>query len=260
MTRLSMPVSDYMSSPVVSVHPQDDLDVALSALGAHGISALAVVGAEERLLGVVTRTDLLRVGRRRAGERPGSSVLTLPKQTVREVMEPEVISVESEHTVADAARLMVEHRVHRVFVVDRDRLIGVTSTKDVTRALADQRVTTPIRQLMTDAVITVAFDDPVSLALERLEKAHISGLVVVEDDWPIGVFTQVEALESKDVARDTRMEDVLSPAMLCLDVGTPLHRAAAHAAAMDVRRIIVVHNRQVEGILSGIDFARAAMA
>jgi signal-transduction protein with cAMP-binding, CBS, and nucleotidyltransferase domain len=142
-------------------------------------------------------------------------------------------------------------------VVDRGRLIGVTSTKDVMRAVRDRRVTTPIRQLMTDAVITVEFDDTVSVALERLEKARISGLVVVEDDWPIGVFTQIEALESKDVAHDTPVEEVLSPAMLCLDVATPLHRAAAHAGAMDVRRIIAVHDRRIEGILSGIDFARA---
>jgi predicted transcriptional regulator len=258
MTRLTKPVNHYMSSPVVSVHPSDDLAVALGALSAHRISALAVADEKERLLGVITRTDLLRIGRRQAGERPGSRVLTLPAREVRELMEPEVITVEAEESVARAAELMVRHHVHRVFVVDRGRPIGVTSTKDVTRAVRDERITDPIRKLMTASVVTVSYDDPVSLAVERLEQARISGLVVVEDDWPIGVFTQVEALESKDVGRDTPMEEVLSPAMLCLDVDTPLHRAAAHASSMDVRRIIAVHERRLEGILSGIDFARAA--
>jgi hypothetical protein len=46
--------------------------------------------------------------------------------------------------------------------------------------------------------------------------------------------------------------------MLCLDQDTPLHRAAAQAASMDVRRVIAVRDRRLRGILTGIDFARAA--
>jgi hypothetical protein len=46
--------------------------------------------------------------------------------------------------------------------------------------------------------------------------------------------------------------------MLALETTTPLHRAAAQAAALRVRRVIAVKNRRIEGILTGLDFARAA--
>jgi CBS domain-containing protein len=51
---------------------------------------------------------------------------------------------------------------------------------------------------------------------------------------------------------------VLSPALLCLDVSTPLFRAARQAEVMDVRRIVAVENRQLRGVLTALDFVRAA--
>ena len=50
----------------------------------------------------------------------------------------------------------------------------------------------------------------------------------------------------------------MSAAMLALPVDTPLHRAAAQAADLNVRRIVAMSGGKMEGILSGIDFARAA--
>ena len=258
MSQFAMPVSLYMTTPVVSVKAAAGLDEVQDALVAHHVSALAVTDDGGRLLGVVSRTDLLHVGRRQAGMRRGSPLLTLPRRPVSEVMEPSVISVDPEDSVAAAAGAMVRHHVHRVFAVKNDSLVGVISTRDVMLAVRDKRIAQPLSERISAPVFTVDFDDPVALAVERLEKAHVSGLVVVEDDWPIGVFGQIEALESKDLPRDTSVEACSSPAMLCLDLGTSLHRAAAQAASMDVRRVIAVSDRRVKGILTGLDFARVA--
>jgi CBS domain-containing protein len=136
--------------------------------------------------------------------------------------------------------------------------VGVLSTKDVMRAIRDKRVKSPIREWMSSPVFTIRADEPVSLAVERLVKAHVTGLVVVEDDWPIGLFTQREALEARDRERNTPVEETMSAALLALDIDTELHRAAAQAAATRVRRVVAVRGRRMEGILTGIDFARAA--
>jgi predicted transcriptional regulator len=125
-------------------------------------------------------------------------------------------------------------------------------------AIRDKRVKSPISNLMSSPVFTVRHVEPVAVATERLVKARVSGLVVVEDEWPVGLFTQAEALEARDEPRDTPVEEVMSAAMLALDADTPLHRAAAQAAALRVRRVIAVKDRGMQGILTGIDFARAA--
>jgi CBS domain-containing protein len=257
MPQFSMPVRLYYNSPVRSVAPEQSLENAKELLELHQISALAVA-ADEKLLGVITRTDLLRVGRRQAGRRRGADLLVLPNKPVSDAMTKNPSSVGLEDPISHAAKLMLEARVHRVFVCEKGRLVGVLSTRDVMRAIADKRIVDPISEHASRSVYSVQYDDPVSLAAERLEKAHVSGLVVVENDWPIGIFSQVEALASRDLPRETRVEEVLDPAMLCLDVQTPLFRAAAQASAMDVQRILVVDNRKCVGVVSGLDMVRAA--
>lgn len=174
-------------------------------------------------------------------------------------MHADVVAVSSDCAVSEAAKRMVKDRIHRVFVIDGDKLAGILSTKDVMAAIKDKRDNTPLSEFMSTPVFSVRATEPISLATDRLAKAHVSGLVVVdEDEWPVGVFTQLEALTSKDVPAETPVDDVMNPAMLCLQVNTPLHRAAAQAAALRVRRVLCVEDRRVRGILTGIDFARAA--
>jgi predicted transcriptional regulator len=112
---------------------------------------------------------------------------------------------------------------------------------------------------MSSPVFGVRVSDPVALAVERLAQAKISGVVVTDNDWPVGVFTQVESLTAANAPRDTPVEDVMSPAMLCMGVETPVFRAAAQAAATRARRVIATDTREMKGILTGIDFARAVL-
>lgn len=260
MSNFAMSVELYMSSPVVTVQLDDSLPSVQDKLATHRISSVAVIDGAGKPVGVVSRTDLIRHGRMEAGRHPKSALLVFPSdRAVGKVMTRGVTTVEPSATVREAARLMVERRQHRVYVVERDRLVGVFSTKEVMSAIAAARVRTPIDDLMHTPVFTVRFDEPVALATERLERAHVSGVVVVENEWPVGIFTQTESLLSAALPRDTPVDDVMSPAMLCLGVGTELHRAAAQANAMSARRVVATGKRQMMGILGGLDFARAAL-
>lgn len=258
MSGLSVPVAHYMTAPVHTVHPDVDLVTAQTRLSGLTISSLAVVDGK-RLRGVISMTDLIRVGRRQTETGRRTQLLSLPDMSVRKLMSQNVAVVGPADTVAAAAERMVHGRFHRVYVQEHGALVGVLSTMDIMLAIQDKRMKDPISQWMSSPAFTVRATEPISMAVERLEKAHISGLIVVDDGWPVGLFTQREALESRDESGDTRVEHVMNPAMLALDVGTPLHRAAAQAAALRVRRVIAVKHRSIEGILTGIDFARAAV-
>lgn len=204
-------------------------------------------------------TDLIRVGRIQAGTQPGAALLTLPDRQASEVMSADVVTVGPDEPISKAARCMLEGHFHRVYVVADENLLGVLTTRDLALAIRDKFVRQPIGDWMSSPVFTVRADEPISVATERLEKAHVTGLVVLEDDWPIGLFTQREALESSDHRRETPVEQVMSSAMLVLNEKTPLHRAAGQVAAMHARRVVAVNDHQrVAGILTGADFARVA--
>ncbi len=254
----SMPVEPFMSTSIEAVTPDDTLDVAERKLVDRRISSLPVVGADGRLVGMVTRNDLIRIGRSQAGMRHDAALLTLPKRTVSQAMSARLVTVDSGSSVGAAARLMVENRVHRVLVVEDGFLRGIFSTRDAMRVIEAVRVTTPIHAYMSSPVYTVRSTEPLSLATDRLQKARISGLVVVEDSWPVGVFTQVEALIAHDRENSTPVEEAMSPRFLSLAADTRLHRAAAQAAALGARRVLAMHGPRIEGLLTGLDFAKAA--
>ncbi len=111
-------------------------------------------------------------------------------------------------------------RIHRVYVTPNDRIAGVLSTRDLMLLIRDNRAASPISEWMSSPTYTVRADEPVSLATERLEKAHVSGLVVMDEGWPLGVFTQVEALEARGEPRETPIDALMSPALLCLPKDT----------------------------------------
>lgn len=84
----------------------------------------------------------------------------------------------------------------------------------------------------------------------------MTGPVVVDEEWPAGVFTRTEALAARHEPRDTPFQDVMSVRILLLHSELPIHRAAAQAGSMDVRRSVTTRDDRPEGIVTGLDFAR----
>jgi CBS domain-containing protein len=253
-----------MTRNVATVELDAMLPFVAEQLDTRRVSAVAVVDAKGAIVGVLSRTDLLRVGRIQAGSHRKAAVLTLPEQQAGELVAKIArtpIVVTSATPLREAAQQMCEHHVHRLFVVDDGKLAGVVSTLDMMNAVTDARVEAPITEIMSSPVFKVQAQQPIGLAVERLEQARVSGLVVVdEDDWPVGVFTQVEAMEARELPRDTKIEDVFDPSMLCLPVTTKIHRAAAQAGRLEVRWIIPCREREAVGIITGLDFAKLVAA
>lgn len=253
-------VEVYAHPRVVTVaHDLPATDV-LRCLEESQISAAPVLDAAGHAVGVISRTDLLRVGAPRVESgRYRSFLVDLPALRAAEVMHRGIVTVTGKTSVAEAAGQMATLKLHRVFVVDeRGRLSGVFGVREVMSAIGDARIDTPIGAVMSPGALTVPWDAALSLATSRLGWAEVQGLVVVEDDWPIGLFTQREALIARALAPGLPVEDAMSHALLCMSTTTPLHRAALHAAHTRARRVLVVEDRKLVGMLSGLDFARLA--
>lgn len=254
------PVSRYMTREVATVGIRTTLAEVAHRLDERRISAVPVVDEAGMVVGVVSRFDLVHAGRVHAGVRPGSPVLVLPELACGDVIKRTPLVCAPSTPLRDAARAMVSQKIHRLFVLEDEKLVGVISAHDLARAVRDERIATPIANLMSTPVITVRAAQPISVAIDRLDRAHLTGVVVVDDDWPIGVFTQIEALASRDLPRDTPVDGVLDPSIICMPTRSQAHHAAAQATRMDVRRVIACADREAVGMVSGLDFARLAAA
>lgn len=238
-----MRVWRYMSFPVHAVRVGEPVAVARRRLGALGVFGLPVVSGDGHLVGVLSITDLLRA--RASGE-----------LEVGELMSRDPVAVSIDTTISTAAAAMVERRVHRVFVTDGDRLAGVFSTSDVIRALAERPAPLPIGELTTPAH-TVGLDASIESAIAALDRHATSGLIGVEDgDWPVGVFTQRDALFALAAGADC-VGEAMDRGVICIPMHTRLDRAAAVAHRSGVRHVVAVHRRQMAGALTDMGFARA---
>jgi len=254
----STPVHLYMTHRVHCVRPDTSLARARTLLVDHGVSCLAVTDDSARLLGVLSRTDVLALARpHQSTVAPAVDIATDIR--VEDAMTPAPMTVTRDDSLAFAARCMVHGPYHRVFVADGESLEGVLSTRDIMLAMRERRVTDRVGDFLTSPVFTVGTDEPMSEGLSLLRRAHVSGLVVTEAGWPVGIFTQKEALDAGTLPRDTPLERVMNPAVACVPPTLSLFRAAEKACVMQVRRVVVVADGEIEGVVTGLDFARAAM-
>lgn len=70
----------------------------------------------------------------------------LARHTVGEVMTRKIIALSPGTSLRDAAKLMTERRVHRVLVTEAEELVGIITTMDLVRAIAEGRFDGPVDQ------------------------------------------------------------------------------------------------------------------
>ncbi|MEV6579742.1 CBS domain-containing protein [Streptomyces sp. NPDC051582] len=147
-----------MTDEVVSVAPGTGFKDVAKLLAQYDISGVPVLDDEDRVVGVVSQTDLL------AHAVPGSHLpeMTTPAPgppTAGEVMSAPAVTVHTEETVADAARLMTRRGIERLPVVDvEDRLVGIVTRRDLLRMFL--RPDSEIRRRVTDEVLTEVLGVP----------------------------------------------------------------------------------------------------
>ena len=126
-----------------------------------GVSGLPVTDRAGSLVGIVSRSDVVRrlameqsmgewisdsyrddadedwpqksadeIGRM-VGER-------MERHRVLDIMRSEIVSAEPDEPVREVARRMLEHRVHRVPVLEDGRLVGLLSSMDLVRIVAEE--------------------------------------------------------------------------------------------------------------------------
>ena len=132
-----MKVADIMRTDVKTVDLDATVGDAIAMLTDVHVSALPVTDLRGRVVGVLSTTDIL--GALSETTEPGARE-QLFEQPVRDVMTPRSRVIGPDDDMLKAAKDMLALEVHRLFVEDHGRLVGVISQTDIVAAVATAKI------------------------------------------------------------------------------------------------------------------------
>ena len=263
MTKL---VRDLMHKGLLTCRKDISLGEVASLLTGQHIHALIVADETGQPLGIISDFDLL------AGEWLSvdkESLAAMRKLTAADLMTSPVDTIDANMTLKDAARTMLEKRVHRLMVTENDMPVGVISISDfvasIAREIKARRET--VGDVMTDALLVCRNTAPIRSAAETMIQTRWRSMVVLDAKGkPQGVITGrglMKFMKENGVDENLTAEDVMQPSLTTIDVNASLNEAANLMIQNHRHRLIVTDKREPDGfplgIISSFDIV-AAMA
>jgi CBS domain-containing membrane protein len=133
-----MTVAELMRTDVKTVDLDATVGDAITMLADVHVSALPVTDAHGRVVGVVSTTDIL--GALSEASEPVVRERLFDETPVRDIMTARSRVIVPDADVLEAAREMLYLDVHRLFVEDGGRLVGVISQTDIVAAVATAKI------------------------------------------------------------------------------------------------------------------------
>ncbi|MEO6547624.1 MAG: CBS domain-containing protein [Ferruginibacter sp.] len=103
-----------------------------------------------------------------------------------------VYSITRDVTVFEALKIMGEKNIGALLVIEGQQLLGILSERDYARKIilkGKNSHETPVKEIMTERVISVAPDDNIERCMELMSEKHIRHLPVMQGTNVIGIIS-----------------------------------------------------------------------
>jgi CBS domain-containing protein len=179
-------VRSFMTPDVVSVEIPGNRDDVLKILKRTGISGVPVL-KEGKLVGIITRKDMLR----KAEETQLGLLMTRNPVTIR-----------PDATLAEAASLIIGHKVRRLPVVEDKALVGILSVADLITAIAQLKFRQEIKDRFTSSTFALWEETPLSLVGRVMEISGVDAIPILDNE---GILAGI--ISERDLIKNSSIED-----------------------------------------------------
>ena len=125
-------VGDIMIKDVITTTPGTPIESCSKIMVRNNLRRIPVV-EEEKLIGIVTSTDILRFfgDKEMFASMTSNSGLDVLKRKISEIIKPNILVTESNVRLGDLCELLAEKNIGGVPVVDDDQLVGIVTERDI---------------------------------------------------------------------------------------------------------------------------------
>jgi len=225
-------VEDVMTHNVIMASTDDSVRQVAKILSENKISGVGVKDSEENIVGIVSKTDIVKAFDK-----------DFDKATAEDIMTPPIGFIHPESTLKEAMEILSEKGIHRLLVVSDKKPVGILCTNHIVEAINttlkkpiseaqvskfEFRTLYPekrgvgikdrrIDEVMTSGVIYVPINSTVREVSGILAEKHINGVVVTaEDSEMLGIVSKMDII--KAVGKD--LDELIAADIMCSPVKT----------------------------------------
>jgi len=187
-------VQDVMSENLIVGYVPGTIKDALKILAKHNKSGMPILKKNTKtVVGVLTRTDIFR--------NPEEDQIAL-------IMSENYQYVEKDQDVKDAAKLLYDHRIHGLPVINnRKNLIGIISPTDILKNV-HKNITENIKKYFTNIVVPIYHETPINIVMEIINITHEHALPVLNDQRElIGIVTDGDLFKLSHIKESVSQTD-----------------------------------------------------
>lgn len=120
---------------------------------------------------------------------------------VRDIMSTNLVTIPSNTSIADAKRIMTAHRIKRLPVVDKDKVVGIVTERGLDQVSPSKATSlsvwelsyllekTPVKDIMRKELVTVTPDTDAEEAVGIAQSNKVGALLVLENSHAVGITT-----------------------------------------------------------------------
>jgi CBS domain-containing protein len=188
-------IVDVMSDDLIVGYVPGTVKDALKILAKNNVSGMPVLKKDTRVVvGVITRQDIFK--------NPDEDQLAL-------LMSKDYLSVEKDQDVKVAAKLLYEHRIHGLPVINtRKQLVGIVSPTDVLKGL-HKNLSTSIEKYFTNLVVPIYQETPINIVMEIINITRENALPILNHERKLcGIVSDGDLFKLSHIRESVSMTDL----------------------------------------------------
>ena len=180
-------VADIMTSmPIVATVPGSRND-AINLMVRNKLTGVPVVRESDgQLMGIVSRRDVFK---------------NMNEEQLSMLMKKNPITISPDKTIAEAAKIFYDLRIHRLPVVEGGKLVGIVTPTDLLREIRTMKTKVTAIDSVRTACVTCYQDDPLSYVVAAMRISNVTAMPVLNERGVI-----VGLITDRDLFNDQTMD------------------------------------------------------
>ncbi len=260
----NLKAKNFMTRTIITIDEKAPLKEAILLLVRHNLGSLIVL-REEKPVGIITEKDIFKKGIVMSDLKN--------KLKVKKFMTEGLIMANEDDLIFDVENIMFKNKIRRVPIVSNKKIVGIVTASDLLGIwneatetevlkhirLLDQKL--KVKYWMTTNLVEIDIYDRIVEAYDLMNKKNVSDVIIMDGAFIAGILTERDIVSKYLLHRvnikKELIKDILKRRVISIDPDVELFEAAKIMDANHIRRLPVIDEGKLVGIISATDLVKA---